>query len=347
LAKKIKYRFLYKAFRIFAFLAGLAPFSAAAALGKGLGRLAYYLQPARRKTALENIRQCPALPVGINRVKLAKDSFAHLGLAGTEFVKFYNFSREEVFSRIEITGKEYLSAALKEGKGAIVISSHLGNWELMIMALAMAGYPLRPLAKKQRNRLFDRLVNEKRRSTGMKPLPVGFTLREIIRALNHNEVVIFLMDQHAGRGGVRTEFLGREASVHRGPALVALKTGVPVLPVHITRTTPRRHRIKILPPVEIIKTGNKQEDIRENTERFCEIIGQKILEAPEQWLWMHRRWRPVKKKGAKSPVPTQYRLKRLPVHQGDNDSSGRYEKKLPERPREKGERSPGETSAQP
>ncbi len=298
MADKIKHHFLYRAFRIFAFLAGLAPFPAAAALGKGLGRLAYYLLPARRKTALENIAQCPALPAGINRKKLARDSFAHLGLVGTEFVKFYNYTPEKIFSCVEITGREHLSAVLQKGKGAVIISSHLGNWELMGMALAVAGYPLRPLVKKQKNRLFDRLINEKRRSVGMNPLPVGFTLREIIRALNRNEAVVFLMDQHAGRGGVRTEFLGREASVHRGPALVALKTGVPVVPVHIIRMALRRHRIKILPPVEIIRTGNKEEEIRKNTERFCAMLGEAILEAPEQWLWMHRRWRPFKQKSA-------------------------------------------------
>jgi len=172
----------------------------------------------------------------------------------------------------------------------IVISAHLGNWELMGMALAIAGYPISPLVKTQKNSFFDRYINERRRSLGMRPVATGFSLRHVVKALKENRLVNFMMDQNARKNGVKNEFLGRPASTPRGAAVIALKTGAAVVPIYITRTGPWRHRIVIQPQVEVVDTKREAEDIVYNTNAFSKIIEEMVMTAPEQWMWMHHRW---------------------------------------------------------
>lgn len=280
---------LYISFEVFAFLVRLVPRSVAGVIGQGLGLLAYYLLPERRKTAVKNVALCPNLPPQIKAESLAKASFANMGLMGAEFIRFYSMSKAEILSRVEIVGREHLDRALKKGKGVVFISAHLGNWELMGMALVLAGYPISPLVKTQKNSFFDQYINEKRRSLGMKPVATGFSLRQVMKALKENRVVNFMMDQNAGKYGVKNEFLGRAASTPRGAAAVARKTGATVIPGYIIRVGPWRHRITILPEVEVIN-DHQEEDIVSNTNRFSGYIEEMVLTAPEQWMWMHHRW---------------------------------------------------------
>lgn len=285
---------LFLAFKVFDFLVKLFPPSFAGVIGRGLGLLAYYLLPERRTAALKNIEECPVLPVNTNPRSLARASFINLGLMGAEFIRFYSMSKKEVLSRVEIVGAEYLDNALRKGKGVILISAHLGNWELLGMALSLAGYPLSPLVRTQNNRLFDQYINEKRCSIGMEPVTTGFSLRQVLKALTRNRMVNLMMDRNAGKFGVNNLFLGRPASTPRGAAVIALKAGAPVIPAYILRRSPWRHRITILPPVEVIsgKQGKCFLDkcIVENTNRFSRIVEEMILTAPDQWLWMHHRW---------------------------------------------------------
>lgn len=122
----------------------------------------------------------------------------------------------------------------------------------------------------------------------MKPVATGLSLRQVMKALKENRIVNFMMDQNAGKYGVNNEFLGRAASTPRGAAVVAWKTGAAVIPGYIIRTSPWRHRITILPEVEVVNSS--QEDITINTNHFSEYIERMVLTAPEQWMWMHHRW---------------------------------------------------------
>src|SRR5690554_965925 len=160
----------------------------------------------------------------------------------------------------------------------------------MGMALAIAGYPISPLVKTQKNSFFDRYINERRRSLGMRPVATGFSLRHVVKALKENRLVNFMMDQNARKYGVKNVFLGRPASTPRGAAVLALKTGAAVVPIYITRTGHWHHRIVIQPQVEVVATNRRAEDIINNTNIFSRLVEEMVMAAPEQWMWMHHRW---------------------------------------------------------
>lgn len=279
-------RRLYRFFQGFVFVIRNLPFSLTSHLGKGLGLLTYYLSTRERRIAVKNVDACPLL--NDDPKKIAKESFKHMGLSAVEFIKATQLSRSKLLSMVRIEGREHIEAAFTKGRGVILITPHLGNWELLGIILSLSGYPLSPLVKTQQGNAFDQFVNDHRKHFGMRPIPVGFTLRPVLGALKENRMCAYVMDQNPGQSGIEAEFLGRKARIARGAALVAQKTGAQVLAGSIIRIGPWRHLVKIN-PIELVRTENPTEDIRRYTQLFSEHLSARIMEAPEQWLWSYKR----------------------------------------------------------
>lgn len=279
-------RRLYKYFQGFVFIIKNLPFSLALRLGKGIGLLMYYLSTRDRRIAVKNVANCPLL--GGDPKKIAKDSFKHMGLSAVEFIKASQLSKSRLLSMVRIEGREYIEAAFTKGRGVILITPHLGNWELLGIILSLSGYPMCPLVKTQRGNAFDQFVNDHRRHFGMQPIPVGLTLRPVLGALKKNQMCAYVMDQNPGQGGIEAVFLGRKTRIARGAAVVAQKTGAQVLAGSIIRIGPWRHLVKIS-PIDLVRTEDPKEDIRKNTQLFSQYLSAQIMEAPEQWLWSYKR----------------------------------------------------------
>lgn len=279
-------RRLYRFFQGFVFVIRKLPFFLTMHLGKGLGLLMYYLSTRERRNAVQNVAACPLL--NDEPKKIAKESFKHMGLSAVEFIKATQLSRSKLLSIVRVEGREHIEAAFAKGRGVILITAHLGSWELLGVILSLSGYPLSPLVKTQRENAFDQFINNHRKHFGMRPIPVGFTLRPVLRALEENRMCAYVMDQNPEQSGVKAEFLGRKARIARGAAVVAQKTDAQVLAGSIIRIGPWRHVVKIV-PIELIRTGDPVEDIRKNTQLFSAHLSALIMEAPEQWLWSYKR----------------------------------------------------------
>jgi len=269
----------------------LLPAGAARELGAGLGSLAYGLG-IRREVSLGHLRRI----FGDDRVDeeleaIARDSYRNFGRMTFEFGRFPRLTNEVIERTVTVTGAEHLDSALVGGKGALLIAGHFGNWE-MAATLATRGYPLTFLVGEQHNRLVDGLMNRLRQGLGVETVPLTRSLLGVLRALRSNRIVAMLSDQDAGLSGVFVDFLGLQASTPYGPGRLAWKTGAPLLPGMAVRHDRSTHELVICEPVAAPPDGaSEDEAVRHYTQGYTSVFEDFIRRYPEQYFWMHRRWK--------------------------------------------------------
>ena len=190
-------------------------------------------------------------------------------------------------------GLENYLEGLRRGRGVIFMTAHFGAWELSSFAHAVYGYPLRFVVRPIDNTRVERLISTYRTRSGNIPIERRSAARDILKALRQNEAVGILFDQNTTRSeGVFAEFFGIPAATTPALALFALRTGAAVVPGFlIWDASLRKHRLRLDPPVQLIETGNLDHDVLENTKIFNKILEAYIRAYPDQWLWIHRRWK--------------------------------------------------------
>ena len=271
----------------------LLPFAWSCWIGKQLGRLAYRILESRRRLTIENIRKAQdhGFLKGIEPNDLARRVWEHIGQVGSEFFYFNSRGFQHLKKRVTIVGEENLQRVLAKQHGAILITAHFGNWEVLGLYLAFMGYPLRPLVATQTNPLVDSVIQAQRKSAGIKVIPRSGFLRPIIKALRNNEIVPFLIDQaEISRQGVPVEFFGRTASFPPGAAEFALRTGTPVIFAYLVRERDNRYQVVISEEIENSQSGDYPTDLSRNVACYMKKVEEVIINYPEQWLWMHKLW---------------------------------------------------------
>jgi len=197
-------------------------------------------------------------------------------------------SKEEILSAIGIQGEEHLQSALKQGKGVIALSAHLGNFTMIGPRLAACGYPFSAVVKQPKDQRFARLIDEYRGRVGVKTIsakPRREAARQILKALRRNEVVLMVADEFKS-GGVEVEFLGRTASAPRGPVTLALRAGASVVPMFLTRDQEDRLTLHIWPEIDFVKSGDLQQDVNSNVALFTQELESMVRRYPDQWNWL-------------------------------------------------------------
>jgi len=307
---------IYVIVRGFSCIINLFPEGSALWIGRQLGRLAYFIDFEHRHVAIKNLERAFGGEKSGSEIRgIALRNFENLGMNLLEFLRFPRLNNEKLMEKVEIEGRSHVEAALKRGKGIIFLLGHIGNWELLgcmsrllgnnVMALA------RPLKKNQR---LDRFIEQVRSSSGLQVLSSKRVAHQVVSALRRNKMVGILIDQREKRGeGIGVEFFGENASTTPASAFFALKTGAAVIPVYAIRLEGGRHRIVAEPPVELIKTGDKAEDIRMNTQRHTEVLESIIRRFPDQWFWIHRRWKRKEKDRTRSRMRRYGKFIREPV----------------------------------
>lgn len=271
---------------------GRLPATTGAWLGRRLGDLAWVLLAGRRRLALDNLRRAfPDLDETARR-RLGRRALQHLGLMTVELCAALCRPLERTLASIRVEGLDYLRAAMTGHGRALVLTAHQGNWELLTVAHRLTGYPLtvvvRPLDSPWLNAVADRL----RRRAGVELVDKRNALRAVGEALARGRMVGILLDQNAARReGVFVPFLGRPASTSRSLAVLARRTRTPIVPLFIRREAPGRHCVRIRPALETPRTGDRERDVVELTASCTRVIEDEIRHAPEQWLWVHDRWR--------------------------------------------------------
>jgi KDO2-lipid IV(A) lauroyltransferase len=208
---------------------------------------------------------------------------------GLEFIQLPRW-KGRVQEIVTAETPENLKKAWDRGKGVLVLASHLGNWEYGIAWGPAAGYGTIMVARLPGNSLARSLAVKTRTTMDIELVPRKKGMRGIIRGLNEKKLVVVALDQHSIKDNVVVEFFGRPAATSNGVAILALKYDAPVVPTIVWREGDR-HRVRFLPEIELERTGDLDKDIQTNTQKFVRVIEEYIRKHPDQWLWMHRRWR--------------------------------------------------------
>jgi KDO2-lipid IV(A) lauroyltransferase len=280
---------------------GMLPRGAARSLGAGVGAAMFALMPRLRRVAEINLRIAfPEWDEGKRR-QVIRAMVRQLGWMGGEFSQFPKYSAEKIKDVVEIDGLENFLAAERRGKGVLFLTGHFGAWELAPFAQARYGHPLYFLARAVENPRVDALVNSYRTMCGNKPIEKNQSARAVLRALGEGGTVGILADQNTlPEEGTFVDFFGVAACTTTGIARMALHTDAAVVPGYILWDAGiRKYKLRLEPAVELVRSGDLETDVKENTQRFTKVIERVVRENPEQWVWVHKRWktRPEGEKG--------------------------------------------------
>jgi KDO2-lipid IV(A) lauroyltransferase len=268
-----------------------APDGARAPMGAGLGRALSIAVPKMGRSARANLAHAYPELSALEIERLTRRCFWHLGQTLFEFLQMPNWDKAEIMRRVKSGGTGHLDAALAAGKGAILISAHYGNWELAAARLAAAGYPLRVIVRSADDAGAEALLQRVRTGAGYQVISRKDGTREALAALRRNEVLVVLLDQNTSQAEVFVQFFGRPAATASGPAVLARRTGARLVPGFIRRLPDGTHYGEVLAPIEWEATGDPEREVLDITQQLTAAIEAWIRVEPEQWLWMHRRWR--------------------------------------------------------
>jgi len=276
------------AFRII----GLIPRHTAEKLSRHLGRLWFWLDRRHRQVAINNLTYVFGYEKSPSEIRqMARRIFANLVMILFEIGWSHGATSKEIPRHIRFDGVHNLHAAHRKGRGVLVLTGHLGSWELLADAAGMLGYPINVVYRPMDFNPLDKFFERFRTRSGARLFSKAHAMRKILRSLKDNELVGILLDQNSGRrAGVFVDFFGQSACTNKGLAMIAQKTRAPVVPIFLVREADA-YRMMIGPEIPLIETGDKNRDVFENTRQYNRVLETMIRRYPEQWFWVHRRWK--------------------------------------------------------
>ena len=290
--RPLRHRFEAALLGALGFVARRLPFTWAGSVGGGVGRLAFAVLGRRRRIAVENIRRALGDPVdGTPAEGLARRAFEQLGRSFVEFLWLEGRRPEELAPLASLEELDPLLERAREGKGAVLVTAHFGNWELFGAAMRARGLPIRYLLPPQGNAASDAYFDAVRRSVGIEPVKIGFGMRDALRALRAGDCLAMLPDQDARRVGAHVPFFGRPASTHTGPARLAVRAGCPIAVVMIERTGPGRFRGRLDAMLLPREEAEEEDEVLRLTREITATIEAAVRRRPDHWYWLHRRWK--------------------------------------------------------
>jgi KDO2-lipid IV(A) lauroyltransferase len=269
------------------------PYKHIARIGGMLGMLMFLIDVRHRRIVRRNLKFVyPEWPP--ERVKkVSKRVFQNLGITILEICQMICFSRDDILKKVKIRGEEHLFNAMHNNKGVILISAHLGNWEIVPLFWPLYfNTPNTIVARKIRNKIINRWIYELRTRFGSRVIYKDVALPEMTRALRQGKILGILIDQGMKSSiGVKIRFFNKFVTATPGAALLAMRCKSPVLPVFCTRNDDGTFTINIEPPLVLKKTGDLSADLRTNTQIMTDAIEKAVRKYPEQWFWVHKRWK--------------------------------------------------------
>jgi len=264
-----------------------------------IGQLLYRFLPFRRSVILENLRRVFGTRIADAEIeRLAQGHYAHLARLFGELLRYRWFSEERRKALVRLEGVKTLDDALARGKGVLILTGHFGNFEVSTLA-GLAQFPevrgrIHFVRRPIKPAWLDALLNRRMRSAGFGIIGKRGSLDSMLASLEKGDVIVFPFDQHAGRpDGIAVEFFGHPAGTFKSLAIIALATGAPVLPASSWRQPDGTHVLSFEAPLPVIADEDPDREIRLNTRAYNQALERLVLRRPEQWWWVHRRWKPL------------------------------------------------------
>jgi Kdo2-lipid IVA lauroyltransferase/acyltransferase len=275
----------------------IIPYKLALKAGGLLGSLLFHLWKSRRQIAIDNLTGAVlrgAVIINSAPEEVIRENFKNLGKAFIEIIKIYYGLGGRILGNVEIRGAENFKLAYEKGKGTIFITGHCGNWELLALCSMNIHVPVSNIARRINNPYLNYAAERARRKSGNSIIYKQGALKKILSLLRNKGVIGILMDQSViSSEGVIADFLGKKAYTMKMPAMIARKTGSPVLPAFIRRTE-NSHIIEIGPEIELDDSDDTERAVFNDTVKFSGFIEDYIRQNPAEWLWIHRRWKRIK-----------------------------------------------------
>jgi KDO2-lipid IV(A) lauroyltransferase len=245
-----------------------------------------------RKTAEVNLRIAFPEWSDAQRETVVRGMLRNLGWMAAEFARFPKHSKANIEQLVMLDGHENFLEGEKRGKGVLYLTGHIGAWELSSFAHALYGFPLHYMARRIDNPRIDALVNRYRCLSGNRPIFKNESARVMLKVLKEAGTVGILADQNTmPEEAAFVDFFGKKASTTTGIARVALHTDAAVVPGYaVWDERLQKYRLRFDPPVELIRTGDVEHDVLENTQKFTKVLEEIVRKYPEQWVWVHGRW---------------------------------------------------------
>ena len=263
------------------------------------GKFFYYCLPFRKNVILKNMNIVFHDVLSQTQIKkLALAFYSHIATSLKENLMMRFWNEDKIKSKAQVQGSEYVKQVLDLNKGALVLTGHFGNWEFAPIAgilnfklLQGHFYFIRKLIgnKWLEKKLFSRYYN-----AGLNVIPKKHSLTKVCQVLENNSAVVFVMDQHAcikSKDGIKANFFNKPAGTYRSLATIARNMEVPVIPAQSYRKKDGTHVLEFYPPLEWIDAEKSRDQLSKNTQYYNQVLEGMILKYPEQWLWMHKRWK--------------------------------------------------------
>jgi KDO2-lipid IV(A) lauroyltransferase len=271
------------------------PLGLAVRIGAAAGLAAYVVAGPLRRTGMRNLEIAFPERSRAARRRILRESMANLGRMVAEVAHLPRMNAEDLRAHVvfedEAWWAEHVGAP--RDTGALILSGHFGNWELLVFAHGMRGFPVSMVHRTIANPLVDRWLNQVRGRAGTRLVRKRQAAGGVLRALHDRQLLVLPFDQNSTRGlGVFVDFFGVPASTNSGIARLARRTGAPVVPAFIVREgRSARHRVHVLPIMYVQRTGDPELDVRRATQQFSDVFESMVRRYPEQWLWVHKRWK--------------------------------------------------------
>jgi len=288
-------RVAYGVLRVAMGALGALPLASAVRVGAAGGRVAWALARGLRRVGMRNLELAfPERPVAERR-RILRASFANLGRVAAELAHLHRMTADDLRTLVRFEDEAWWAENIGAPRdtGALILSGHFGNWELLVFAHGMRGFPVSMVHRTVANPFVDRWLNTLRARAGTRLVRKRQAAGGVLRALHDRELLVLPFDQNSTRAiGVFVKFFGEQASTNSGIARLALRTGAPVVPVFIVREggTPR-HRVHVLPIMYAQRSGDPESDVKRVTQELSDVFEGMVRRHPEQWLWMHKRWK--------------------------------------------------------
>lgn len=284
--------FEYLFFLAFSFLFQLLGLNLSRKLSLPVALIFYYFIPIRKKTVIENLKI--AFPDHDEKriKKIAFNCYKSFAISLAEILYLPRMSRLEMMRQVECINMNMIKEKYQESKGVILLSAHFGNWEYVALSVSeQLGIPFSVVVKPQRNPYVTNWLNRVRTKWNNKIVPLGISVRQIYSTIKEKEIVAMVADQRGSEESIKVNFFGKNISVHTGPAALALKTGAPIL----YGVTVRQKDYSYKTVMNEISTNNLpdlwEDKVKEISQRHMSHLEEYIRKNPEQWLWMHKRWK--------------------------------------------------------
>jgi KDO2-lipid IV(A) lauroyltransferase len=272
---------------------GILPRRLAVAVGRSLGRIGYLLFSDLRRTGSRNLNIAfPDVSQG-ERKRMLRGCFDNLGRMLGEFSQLSRITPDQLRQIVDCEGLDHLRSAQARGRGVILFTGHLGAWEFTSFALSAFGRPFSFMVRRLDNDLIEKMIDKVRQRFGNRTLDKNAVSRQALRELNEGGTLGMLPDVNMlAREGVFVDFFGTPASTTSMLAKLALRTGAAVVPIYAPWDKQRqRFLLQLEPPMQVERTGDEVEDVRRLTAAIMASIENVVRRYPEQWLWIHKRWK--------------------------------------------------------